>query len=57
MNEVFLVRRWSVETETRRSKNASRPSRDRDVRDRDYNPDWWSTDLIDPMVLREFCAC
>jgi len=34
-------KRWSdgIETRPRRSKNASRPSRDRDVRDRDYNPD------------------
>jgi len=33
-------RHWSdgVETRPRSSKNASRSSRDRDVRDRDYNP-------------------
>jgi len=31
----------SIETRPRRSKNASRPSRDRDVRDRDYNPGAW----------------
>jgi len=35
-----IPRHWSdgIETRPRCSKNASRPSRDRDVRDRDYNP-------------------
>jgi len=36
-----IPRRWSDETETL-EKNASRPSQNRDVRDRDYNPEFKS---------------
>jgi len=41
--KFYVNETYGAETEARlrRSKNASRPSRDRDVRDRDYSPVRW----------------
>jgi len=54
VNETYNA---EAETRPRRSENASRPYRDRDVRDRDYNPTKLQCYKVSLRTLSAACSC